>query len=319
MAVFSLKRRISGFLNRRALYKHHSKLGWRDAPRYTAYLKKCQRVFDKNLLEVEAYARSADEFNQTASVAIWDENLEAVANQMFSRISQWEDEGRKLWLIPEGRLHGSHQSYTGDLWGDFPELEQAYRGTFGKLLMHIYKSNYKIFYVSLAKSVGVSSVPSGSQEWHSDGGPGSCVIIAMYLHPTDQTSGCLQTLGWEQSLEIFRNERSVDQVLQERFAAENNMHVKDIDKLTRRTLRHEYYEKIISSKYQNKVSMPYGKAGTSVLFRNNTLHRGGHPELGKERYALLMHCYPAEVPTPFDLYRQDGLKKNGGYPKNPAF
>jgi hypothetical protein len=319
MQVSSIKKAASRFLNMRALKKHHSKLGWRDAPRYTSYLKKCQQAFDGDLPEFQTYAELAEEFNKEASVSVWDENLEAVANKMFKSIRDREEQGQKLWLVPEGPLLGSHQDYLGDVWRDFPELEEAFKGSFGSLLMNIYKANYKIFYASLVKSVGVAQKASGSQQWHSDGGPGSCVIVAMYLHPTDETSGCLQTLPWGASLEILGQEHKWYPNVQSRYAAENNIRVEDIDKLTLRTLRHQYYDDMVQEKFRDKVRMPFGRAGSSVLFRNNTLHRGGHPESGKQRYALLMHCYPAEVSTPFQKYREQGLKKTAGYPADPGF
>lgn len=320
MSLKPLKKKISHFLNMRALQNHRSKLGWRDAPRYTKYLKICQASFKGQLPDSDKYKENAEEFNRNGTTAIWDDNLETVANNMYARVTQWEEEGRELWTKPEeGKLYGTHQNYLGDVWKDFPELEQAYRESIGKLLVNVYKSNYKIFYTSMVKSVGVTTEPSGSQQWHNDAGPGSCIIVAMYLHPTDETNGCLQTLPWEESLEIYHKEQASDDVIQAQYAKEHNIDVKDLDKLTIRTLRHKYYDDTIQSKYKDKVRMPFGKAGSAVLFLNNILHRGGHPDIGKERYALIMHCYPAEEPTPFDLYRQIGRKKQSGFPKDPAF
>jgi len=319
MNALSLKKRLSHFLNMRALKAHHSKLGWRDAPKYTACLKACQRAFSGPLPGAVSHRKSAAEFRAVGTVAIWDGHLESVANDMFARITQWQDEGRELWNIPQGELYGSHQNYKGDLWADFPELERAFTASIGDVLMNIYEANYKIFYTSMVKSVGVTPDPKGSQQWHNDAGPGSCVIVAMYLHPTDEHSGCLQTLPWQQSLEIYQKERATDDIIQGKYAADHNISVQDLDKLTIRSLRHAYYDDIIQTQHKDKVLSPRGKAGSVVLFRNNTLHRGGHPSLDRERYALLMHCYPANGPTPFSQYREKGLKKTTGYPADPAF
>lgn len=314
-----LKRPISQALNMRALGKYKSKLGWRDAPRYEKYLEACRTAFSGTLPNAEKYKDGAAEFNKLGTTAVWDENLETVANEMFARVTTWEAEGRDIWNIPQDALYGAHQTYNGDVWKDFPELERAYRGVIGDMLMNIFKSDFKIYYTSLAKSVGIQDEPVGSQQWHNDAGPGSCIIVAMYLHPTDKTSGCLQTLPWEYSLEIYHGERAYDDVAQAKYCAEQKMQIKDLDKLTIRSLRHVYYDSEIQSKYKDKVRMPFGKAGSAVLFYNNILHRGGHPDLGNERYALLMHCYPADKPTPYDQYRQTGLKKPAGYPLDPAF
>ena len=314
-----LKRPISRALNMRALAKYKSKLGWRVAPRYAKYLETCRGAFKGALPNTEKYKENASEFNKLGTTAVWDENLEAVANEMFARVTQWEKEGREIWNIPQDALYGAHQTYNGDVWKDFPELERAYRGAIGDLLMNIYQSDYKIFYTSLAKSVGIQTEAVGSQQWHNDAGPGSCIIVAMYLHPTDETSGCLQTLPWEYSFEIYQGEGTYDDGAQARYCADHKMRIKDLDKLTIRSLRHVYYDAEIQSKYKDKVRMPFGKAGSAVLFYNNILHRGGHPDIGKERYALLMHCYPADKPTPYDQYRETGLKKPSGYPRDPAF
>lgn len=319
MANLSIKKTISHHLNMRALNKHVSKLGWRDAPRYTKYLKHCQKAFVGELPNAEKYKDNIEEFGKLGATAVWNEDLEFVANEMYARITQLEAEKADIWNHPSGTLYSAHKMYSGDLWLDFPELENVFRGAIGDILTNVFKANFKIYYTSMAKSVGVSDEPAGSQQWHNDAGPGTCIIIAMYLHPTDETSGCLQTLPWEHSLDIYRQERAADKTLQAEYCAKNNIRIEDLDKMTIRSLRHEFYDDIIQTKYKDEIRMPFGKAGSTVLFRNNALHRGGQPDIGKERYALLMHCYPSDTPPPFDRYRKTGLKKTSGYPRDPAF
>ena len=44
------------------------------------------------------------------------------------------------------------------------------------------------------KSVAAIRNASGSQLWHSDGGPGSCVIIAIYLNDTTEKADAQKRL-----------------------------------------------------------------------------------------------------------------------------
>ncbi|HEY9080161.1 phytanoyl-CoA dioxygenase family protein [Magnetovibrio sp.] len=319
MGLASLKSKISKHLNFRAQKKHYSKLGWRNAPKYSKYAKYCASVY-KGVFPYEDELRDQEtQFNELGFTVFWDEEMESIANSMYQRIRAWEDEGRDLWKIPTGDDYGAHQGYKGDLWRDFPELERAFQGKLGELVKQIYRADYKIFFGLMVKSEGVNVEPVGSQLWHNDAGPGSCIIIANYLHETDETNGCLQVLPWKDSLEIYRDEWDADDRLQAQYCKEHGLQRHEIDKTTAKTIRHHWYDETIQSKYKSKVQMPFGKAGSTVLFRNNILHRGGHPAPGKKRYALLIHCYPANTPAPFDHYREHGIAKTHPYPVDPGY
>jgi hypothetical protein len=80
----------------------------------------------------------------------------------------------------------------------------------------------------------------------------------------------------------------------------------------------KYYAKAIQDKYSKFVVGPKGPAGLIVPFLNNVIHFGGYPEAGRERLAVLFHCYPSDKPPDFVRYRNEGLRKTKPYPLNPS-
>ena len=307
-----LRDHFTNFMQMRAVHHHGSRVGWRIAPRYTHYLKACQARFSEPLPPVGELAQPEADFRRDGVTSFWTPETATIANSMYTKIQDREVAGDHLWgeLSPSGS-----RNYQGNAYLDFPELEGLFRGPVGTFLLNYYRTSFKIFYISMLKSVRISDMPGGSQLWHSDSGPGTCVIVAFYLHDVlDEDAGVLHALPWKQSVEIYKHEYEVISLM----ARQRGINLRKTNRDTLRELMTTYYRDTINTNYRDAVRSPKGKAGLVVPFLNNVLHYGGYPAIGRERIALLIHCYPADRPTDFKRYRQHGAPKLAPYPLDPA-
>ena len=149
-----------------------------------------------------------EKFKQDGIASFTTENTELISKQILNKLKKLEKNNKNIWNI-QNHNKAAHQSYNGNCWVDFPEIAHFFQNDVGAFLRDYFECDFKIFYSSMFKSVGYSgSNASGSQLWHSDGGPGSCVIIAIYLNDTTEKSGCLEALDWSTSLSIFEEEKT---------------------------------------------------------------------------------------------------------------
>jgi hypothetical protein len=297
------RRMISDALFMRAIRRHRSRLGWRDAPRYSTYWEKC-RVSAQLPADPDPEAvRAAQVFQRDGVTSLWNEETGAIARTITERIKAREAAGETVWNENPNKTGASQ--YGGNVWLDFPELEDVFRGILGDFLQLYFGSPYKIWFALLYRSEHRNDQRMGSQRWHSDSGPGSCVNVMYYLDETEPCHGPLEVLPWEQCLKLFASEErvhggtSADQY--DRFGA-----------------LYDHYEREIKRSFKSEVRQPMGPEGLLVPFLNNTIHRGGYPHEGHRRTAMVFHCYPADRPVPFALYREAGVVKRGSYPMDPA-
>lgn len=307
----SIRDRFTHLMQMRATRLYGSRVGWRIAPRYAEYHKYCRAKFGDALPDLGPLRSSLDEFKVNGIASFWTPENEKIANTVSANLKAREASGEVIWgeTGPSG-----NKNYLGNLYLDCPELEQLFRGSVGDFLTSYYGTYFKIFYASMLKSRRIEGDKSGSQLWHSDSGPGSCVIIAYYLHDVDADSGVLHALPWKQSIEIYRHEQRAIA----NMAKERGIVLRSASRDTRRQLLTTYYQRAIDKDFRGFVRAPMGKAGLVVPFLNNTLHFGGFPSPGRERVAILVHCYPSDHPTNFTRYRRDGLAKIAPYPLDPS-
>jgi hypothetical protein len=289
----------------RALARHHCRMGWRDAPRYTRHWQACQRAMSEPVPPAGELAPAVERFLADGVASLHTAETQRVAAAVLGRIGSREAAGESLWL-EDPEQYGNNR-YAGDCWRDFPELEALFRGPVGCFLQNVFRSRFRIWFGVLYRNAPKRAVRVGSQRWHSDSGPGSCINVMCYLHETARENGPLEVLPWPLALDIFRGERAAlrraggpMETGGDRFGAV-----------------YDYYERAIAERYADRVVQPMGPAGLVVPFRNNAIHRGGFPAVGHSRTAIVFHCYPSEQPTPYDRYRRQGLAKRGSYPKDP--
>ena len=258
-----------------------------------------------------AAAIAAEEFRRDGVTKLWTPQTEALAVSMDKKLAEREQNGEEVW-VPVAT--GPAWNYAGDLYRDFPEIEGLFKGPLGEFLALYFRSWFKVFYGVMYKTVNKPDGPVGSQKWHSDSGPGTCVNVMYYLHDTDHESGTLEALPWSCSLAIYEEET---RVIRDRLRATYG--TDKVAKSDRIKEMVKLYDERISTSFASRIRHPYGKAGMLVPFLNNNLHRGGFPVPGRERRAIVFHCYPSAEPTPYDKYRSEGIGKRDAYPKDPNF
>lgn len=130
-----------------------------------------------------------------------------------------------------------------------------------------FQCDYTAFYTKSYR-VEWSRERSGSQLYHADGGPGTCIIVMCYDSNVTANNGPLQVVNWRRSREIFATE----------------------PRTGARSLLCAHYE---ASVRPWDRSTYVGRPGTMIAFMNNTLHRGGYPAPGHLRDATVTHYYPS--------------------------
>jgi hypothetical protein len=279
-------------------------MGYRDAPRYTNYWRQAQKKCRGIALKTSVGKQNAEHFQNYGWAAFTTDETELAAREILAVLKSEEISGMETWM-PNGRY------MLGDVWQKFPQVEQLFRGVVGDFLIGAFGSNYKIFYGMAYRSIRQRDTPTGSQLWHADGGPGTCINLMFCLTPSKRNNGTMELISWPNSLEIFRRERAI---IRERIARSGNTLGE-----RSRTIRAEFYAEQIDNLYGGCIQQPLSGPGMIYAFSNNLIHKGGFPDVGEERYVLLFHVYPSVRPTPFDLYSERGVPKTAPLPQDPGF
>jgi hypothetical protein len=286
-------------LELQAVKKHRSRLGRHVAPRYSEYLEACRAEFRGAPAATAELADRAREFEDKGFTALWTAENQMLADAIREKIQREEARGIAIW-DDDGR-------YRDEIYTSFPEIERLFQGTLGRFLTAVYRAHFKIFFGVLYKSERIAAAPAGSQLWHTDGGPGTCINVMFYLKDVSPEDGAMECLPWDASLAIYRKELCSGEVQRRIRSGEGERHAKC-----------SFYLDEISRSYRARVEQPRGRAGLLVPFRNNILHKGGYPESGRIRYVCVFHVYPSAAVTPFARYRSVGIAKVASYPKDPA-
>ena len=290
---------ISDRLWLRAVRKHKSRLGRKAAPKFTDYLNHCRQrnpVDPTDNPDILAAARSFDEAGVSS---VQTEQSHQLAQSLLRKIKD-EERGSQIW-DSEGRYA------NGDIFGKFEEIEEVLRGDAGDFIRAIYGANFKIFYGVLYRSVRDHDVPEGSQLWHADGGPGTCINFMYCLSPISAKNGSMECLPWSQSVDIYVRERAT---LRAKSSGQHD---------GERDARAAYYRNEIEQHFNEYIVQPECGPGLLYAFRNNCIHKGGFVQPGEERYVIVFHIYPSLEPTPFEEYRGEGIGKRAANPNDPAF
>jgi len=289
-----------------SIARHRCRLGWRDAPRYSRHWELCRRATTEPLPAPGELAPAIAQFRAEGVTSFATAETRRIAEAISARIAAREAVGETLWQEDPDEI--GNNRWAGDTWRDFPELEDLFRGPLGTFLRHYFESHFRIWFALLYRNTPKRDIRVGSQRWHSDSGPGSCVNVMFYLHETTPAEGPLEALPWTEAMEIFRCERRAVREARATTDAAGD----------RNGALYDHYERVIAERYAGRIVQPHGPAGLVVPFLNNTIHRGGFPAPGHRRTAMVFHCYPGDRATPFDLYRAQGLNKRGSYPRDPA-
>jgi len=303
-----IKYAITSKLEYRSILRHRSKLGRHLAPRYTAYLQRCRNTFAGDPAITPDFQRVVYEFDQKGFTSFWTAENQKLADAILARIQEEERRGLDIW--------NEDHRYREDIYQRFPEIEQLFQGPLGAFLTATYRAHFKIFYGVLFKSERLLDAPTGSQLWHADGGPGTCIIVMFYISDVAKEDGAMECLPWGTSLKIYKRELRQNVVAKTLYQLTSEGRVLSREEL--RKIKCDFYSEEIERSSMDRIEQPTGQKGLLVPFSNNILHKGGYPEPGRTRYACVFHCYPSDKPTMFDRYRIQGVMKRAPYPLDPA-
>jgi hypothetical protein len=308
LGLSKVRRRIGDYLWLRALEKHYSRMGRKEAPRYTRYLERARQNFAGPSEMPPELDGKVEEFLERGFTSFWTPTLGRLAGEVMDVVRAEEEErGPALW--------NDLMRYTGgEIYTKFPQIEAMLRHAIGPFAENVYRSHYKIFYGLMYKSQRKKNERRDSQIWHADGGPGTCINIMLTFVDTTPANGAMECLPWQESLQLFRNERKV---LQRGINYSGPSDVPERERVN--YVRAKYYGDEIEKSLKNRVVQMTGKAGLVLAFRNNNLHRGGFVEPGQTRYVSVLHLYPSIGPTPYERYRRVGIPKSQGVPRGPEF
>jgi hypothetical protein len=298
---------ISDALWWHTLTRHHSRLFYTQARRFTRYLRHCRRIAPVTAALPAAVQAAVDRFAVEGYAAFRTDETEAIAAALLERVKQEEAAGLPVW-DDQGRYA------LDDPLRRFQDAIRLFSGSVGLFLNGVYGTHFKLHSGVLLKSSRTAAEPEGSQLWHADGGPGTCINVMVTLSETTPQNGAMKCLPWRHSLALFRHERPI---IRRRLAAALAADPK-LDRLGQRKVKCDFYREEIDARHSDNVAQPTGAGGIVYAFRNNLLHGGGFCEPGHERYVYIFHAYPADKPAPLDRYRAAGAPKLSSHFMDPA-
>ena len=175
-----------------------------------------------------------------------------------------------------------------------------------------FKSDYYIFYHKLYKSERLkqSQIPEGSELWHADGGPGSCMNLMICHTDIDENNGAMKIIPWQKSkLLLSKLFFDYKKLFLSKFKN------KEKDKLFLRELKCSILKNYIDDNAIDYFQPRSLNPGTIFAFRNNCVHAGGYTKFGYKRIVSVMHIYPTPKITSLEEKFSKSHLKIAGYPK----
>jgi hypothetical protein len=296
----------------RSMQRHKTRMERLLAEPYTRYWERCRAVAPVAPPCDPGIVQAVRGFDEKGFTSFWTPENHRLATSMFQQLLEDEQRRPEIW-IPSPEYNSAR--YSQDIYTRFEEVEQVFQGSLGQFLMGVYGSPFKIFYGVLYRSERITSQATGSQLWHDDGGPGTCINVMFYLKDVAKEDGALECLPWGPSMEVYKQALPE---LRRRLREASQARGRALSKEEQRTIRCGFYGEVIARSYTHLVEQPVGRAGLIVPFRNNIVHRGGYPQPDRSRCVCVFHCYPSDKPTPYERYRTAGIPKLGSLPKDPA-
>jgi hypothetical protein len=282
-----------------ALQKHRSNLPYRQARIYTRFLKKAQAQCTNSLAPIsDAAAGIADSFRRDQVVSFWSPEIREQSEAILEKLRERETAGEDIWDL-ESSLYKGKNGYV-----EYPEFEAIFRGLVGDVLRGIFDTEFKLHHFRLRKSVRTREFARGSELWHSDTGPGTCINMVIGLTELSEENGATQVLPWGPTADILAASRPIVRNRLAEAQAERSINREEM-----REIQCRYNDERVEATYADQIRKANGPAGTVLMWNANSLHRGGWPRQGEERYVMLCHAYPSHQPANWDRYRIEGCGK----------
>ena len=122
-------------------------------------------------------AKLTNEFNSKGFTSLQTIENKKLKFSILKKINIKEKSTKNFWHKDK-----YSREYSQNIFLDFSELEKLFKGELGKLLRNIYQCDFNIFRGKMIHSKRSSEHDaSGSQLWHSDGNPGTCINVMFYI------------------------------------------------------------------------------------------------------------------------------------------
>ena len=178
--------------------KHYkSRLGFANRPHFK-YYEKSKKSFKKEEEYHRTIVEAADHFNEYGWATITTPETKEIAASVLKELKSEEATGESPWSNEDGRYK------NGDFWKKFPQLENLFLNTAGKFFKSVYQCEYKILFGVSYKSVNRNEHPVGSQLWHFDGSPGTCINLMYCLGPVGPENGAMECISWPDFLQYMK-------------------------------------------------------------------------------------------------------------------
>ena len=284
--------------------KFRTRMGWVTGSKFQSYHNRAKKRHVGALETPAEIVAAAKHYQETGWAAF---TLPKISSLMRSVLEKVQSSEQNHW-------NSGGEYVFGDIWRLFPEIEKSFMLGVGAFVENAFKSYYKIFYGKMYQSKNRSSSPSGSQLWHADGGPGTCMNLMLCVSNVSRRNGAMELLSWGESLSIFEKERAWHRKISRRLSAGQHLSKEEY-----RAERAKWMEQIILRDPNIKVHQPEGPEGMVLAFSNNLIHRGGYPEIGQERIVKIFHIYPSCMPISYNIYHLNGIEKTASHPACPEF
>lgn len=291
---------------------YYTKMTVSIARKFHIFHKQCVKKYKSEILINKDIQKASQKFFKNGYTQYSSQETKDFADRIYNKIRKLEELDDQIWE------KGSKNSkrLIEDPYLKFPELELLLKGDLGNLVSSILGCNFDLFSLTLIKSEKEFDSRFGSQLWHVDGNPGSCLNIVFYLHKVDKNFDPTSLLSFKKTLKLTKNRRVLFRKFHEKYLNTKSEIDKDLKAQIRRAFSN-HYNKIIES--DGLSFQPTGPAGLIAAFRNNVLHRGGYPEDGFQRYIIALNFYPSKSKPNYNKYRKEGFKKLSNYPQIPYF
>lgn len=303
-----LKNKLIDHTFKWSIERHRTSMSLMEARKYTRYWRRCQKELPIVRSGDPCVRKASQDFKTDGVSSFWNQRNGEIAGAIMCKLRESETSGLELWRddgVP------NLKNYSRSIFRDFVEIEELFKYELGDVLRNIFGCEFNIFKGVMHVSRQTQSTPAASQLWHNDGGPGVCINTLFYLNDATADNGAIEVLPWRYSKKLLTERRSV--VRKHLKSIGKTSH--DIDRIQLRDISVDYFLQQISQRYEEKKVRPIGPQGTTVMFMNNAIHRGGFPEVGQERFVCIFHCYPAGRPANFEQYRRAGISVNKPYPR----
>jgi len=168
-----------------------------------------------------------------------------------------------------------------------------------------------------SERIKIDQNPKGSELWHADGGPGTCMNLMICHTPVNMSNGAMKIINWKKSKKLLSK-----LFFEYKLLIKNKNILNQKYKDNRTYLREQKCE--LLKGFINRNSINYfqpnsPESGTIFAFSNNSVHSGGYTELGHRRIVSVMHIYPSTKKTSLEEKFNHSHIKTLPYPEINKF